>query len=175
MRALFVVVVVAAGLLSAGPAEAGKISSGEIVVGQGANGATLGMTRAEVVGALGQPLDENPQGVLSYQPFTASAAGIFDIYRGGEGKTVDLFVISFPGSAKWTLDDGNKIFKRGAIKRLYAEYGDRVRKRNVKDDGSLYYVIRGRFAGRPVETAFLVDKFSEADAHVLDVFISIRT
>ena len=72
------------------------------------------------------------------------------------------------------LADGNKIFKRGAIKRLYDHYGERVHKVRVMEDGSLYYEIRGRFQGRKVRTSFQVDRFSKSRAHVLDVFIAYR-
>jgi hypothetical protein len=174
MRARIVLTTAAATVLWAVPAHAGKISSGTITVGQGANGATLGMTKQQVIDHLGRPLDENPQGVLSYQPFLGHSDGIFDVYRGGAGKTVDLFIISFPDSGKWVLDDGNKIFKAGAIKRLYDHYGSRVHKVNAREDGSLYYTVRGRFQGKKVKTAFQVDRFSKTKAKVLDVFISYR-
>jgi len=171
MRTPLCSVVALLALLLAAPAWAGKINAGEIVVGRGANGATLGMTRAEVVGALGTPLDENLNGVMSYQPSSSAAEGIFDVYRTDKTGPVRMFIISFPNNGKWTLDDGNKIFRRGAIQRLYDTYGDRVHKRTDVEDGSKNLFIRGRFHGRRVRTEFLVDRYSKTKGKVLDVFI----
>jgi hypothetical protein len=82
-----------------------------------------------------------------------------------------MFILAFPNSRDWTLADGNHIFRRGAIRRLYQHYGARVHKRDVPEDGSKYYYVRGRFRGRTVETSFQVTRFSRAKAKVLDVYI----
>jgi hypothetical protein len=159
-------------LLPSATASAATIDSGEIVVNEGVNGATLGMKRGQVINALGKPVDENANGVMSYQDFREPGGGIFDVYR--DPRRVRLFIVAFPRSGAWRLQDGNRIFKHGGIKRLYDTYGSRVSKRADKEDGSLYYVIKGRFGGRPVETAFLVDRFSKTGSHVLDVYINYR-
>ena len=70
-------VVVAASQVA--PAQAQRIDTGEIVVGQGVNGATLGMTRGQVIDELGTPAEENAQGVMSYQRLDHQGTGIFDI------------------------------------------------------------------------------------------------
>jgi hypothetical protein len=173
MTAKSVAIAIAVAIGCTTPAHAGRIDSGVIKVGRGPAGATLGMTRAQVVAALGDPVDENTNGVMSYQPFDTDDAGIFDVYRNHPGNDrVRLFILSFVGSTGWTLGEGNHIFRKGAIKRLYRHYGSRVHKRDVPEDGSKYYVIRGHFHGRKVETAFQVTRFSRAKAKVLDVYVS---
>ena len=153
------------------PATAGAttIDAGTITVGKGVNGAELGMKRGQVIEALGTPLDENANGVMSYQPY--NGRGILDVYR--DPKRVRMFVVSFVRSSQWRLQDGNRIFTRGAIGRVYRHYGRRVRTRE-DETGSLYYYVRSRLRGRRVETAFLVDRFGRRKAQVLDVFINLR-
>jgi hypothetical protein len=157
-------------LLLPATAGAATVDSGTITVGEGVNGATLGMKRSEVVRTLGEPADENTHGVMSYQRLGDD--GILDVYR--DPKRVRLFIVSFVASGDWQLADGNLIFKRGGIDRLYDSYGKRVKKRPDRVTGSLYYTIRGHFKGRRVETAFQVDRYSRSKAHVLDVYINYR-
>ena len=94
------------------------VDSGTIVVGRGAGGARLDMTRAQVVAKLGKPESANQNGVLSYQPDGADA--IFDVYRHlAAPKHVRMFILAgFKGSS-WRLKDGNAIFAKRAIVRLY--------------------------------------------------------
>jgi len=66
--------------------------------------------------------------------------------------------------------DGNAIFARRSIARLYKHYGTRVRRAH-DDTGDRWYFIKSRYHHRPVETQFHVDRFSRKKARVLDVFI----
>jgi hypothetical protein len=156
-------------LAIAAPAQATVVDSGTIVVGRGAGGARLDMTRAQVVAKLGKPESANQNGVLSYQPDGADA--IFDVYRHlAAPKHVRMFILAgFKGSS-WRLKDGNAIFAKRAIVRLYRHYGKRVH-RVTDETGSQLYVIKSRYHHRPVETQFLVDRFGRKRARVLDVFI----
>lgn len=156
-------------LAIAAPAQATVVDSGTIVVGRGAAGARLDMTRAQVVAKLGTPESANQNGVLSYQPDGADA--IFDVYRHlAAPKHVRMFILAgFKGSS-WRLKDGNAIFAKRAIVRLYRHYGKRVH-RVTDETGSQLYVIKSRYHHRPVETQFLVDRFGHKRARVLDVFI----
>jgi hypothetical protein len=147
---------------------AGAVDHGTIVVGRGAAGARLDMTRAQVVDALGKPLSQNANGLMSYQPDGADA--IFDVYRNLDNKRVRMFILAGFHGQSWKLGDGNAIFARRSIARLYKHYGRRVH-RVTDSTGDRMYVIKSRYKHRPVETQFLVDRFSRRKARVLDVFL----
>jgi hypothetical protein len=150
------------------------ISHGTITVNRGVAGARLGMTRAQVVSHLGKPLSENGNGVMSYEP-DSTAKGIFDVYRAQDTGKVRLFILAGMHGSAWKLGDGNAIFAQGGIDRLYKHFGTRVHRLNDKGDGSLYYYVNGRFAGRRVRTSFQVDRFSRARAQVLDVYVTFMS
>jgi hypothetical protein len=150
---------------------AAPISHGTITVNRGIAGARLGMTRAQVVSHLGKPLSENGNGVMSYEP-DSTAKGIFDVYRAQDTGRVRLFILAGMKGDAWRLGDGNPIFAKGGIDRLYTHFGTRVHKLNDKSDGSLYYYVKGRYRGRAVRTSFQVDRFSRKQARVLDVYVN---
>jgi hypothetical protein len=150
---------------------AAPISHGTITVNRGIAGARLGMTRAQVVSHLGKPLSENGNGVMSYEP-DSTAKGIFDVYRAQDTGRVRLFILAGMKGNAWKLGDGNPIFAKGGIDRLYTHFGTRVHKLDDKSDGSLYYYVKGRYQGRAVRTSFQVDRFSRTKARVLDVYVN---
>jgi len=106
------------------------IYGGVIIVGRGAAGATLGMTRAQVIARLGRPLRGGA--ALSYEnlPLGKIGAktpdGIFDLYLANA--RVRTIVIS-PHSG-WRLSDGNHVFASGAIARLMHREGLWARQRS---------------------------------------------
>jgi hypothetical protein len=144
------------------------VGHGTITLGRGAAGARLGMTRAQVVDKLGKPSYENANGLMSYQPTEANS--IFDVYRYLDTKRVRMFILAGFTGQSWKLRDGNAIFARHSIARLYKHYGKRVHRAH-DDTGDRWYAIKGRFHHRPVVTEFHVDRFSRSKARVLDVFI----
>jgi hypothetical protein len=112
MRTLLIAVLVA--LLGsvtafAAPPVTKGVYGGVIVVGRGAAGATLGMTRAEVIARLGSPLSE--RGPMSYESLPPGSIGprtphgMFDLYltRG----RVRMIVIS--PHRGWHLAEGTHI------------------------------------------------------------------
>lgn len=125
------------------------------------------MTRAQVIARLGAPVSEG--GALAYQP--ESGRGQFDVYLADNGRVRMISLAGFTGSRAWKLTDGNAIFTRGAIDRVYRRYGRRVRRVHDRRIDERRYVIRSRYHGRPVETQFIVDRFSRTGAQVLDVVI----
>lgn len=162
-------VVLAALLLLAAPASARTISSALITVGRGANGAVLGMTRAQLITALGRPASENGLGTLSYGSDPANT--VFDVYRlTAAPHTVHEFVISAPRNPHFRLSDGNRIFTKGGLRRLAKHYGKALHFHTF-DDGSPYYELVTRFHGKTVKTAFPTDQRG-LDGYVLDVFIA---
>jgi hypothetical protein len=146
------------------------VNHGTITVGRGAAGARLDMTHAQVVAKLGPPLAENGNGVMSYRPETANS--IFDVYRYLQRpRHVRMFILAGFTGQSWKLRDGNAIFARHSIARLYKHYGKRVHRRHDAVTDDRMYVIKSRYKHRPVETQFEVDRFSRSKARVLDVFI----
>lgn len=123
-----------------------------------------------MIAKLGKPLDENPQGVMSYANTTASG-NIFDVYRQSRSPSgrVRLFIISCPGKSGFTLQDGNHVFAAGGMSRVIKRYGNRLTFHDSPDSGQ-YYELTTRLNGRKVFTDFQVDKKGK-DAHVLDVNI----
>jgi hypothetical protein len=167
MRLLLAIAVLA---VAAPAAEATVVDHGTIVVGRGAAGVRLDMTRAQVVNKLGPPESQNANGVLSYQP--DSAPRIFDVYRHLDPpKHVRMFILAGFRGRSWKLKDGNAIFAKRSIARLYRHYGKRVQRVHDKTTDDRMYVIKSRYRHRPVETQFLVDRFGRKRARVLDVFI----
>jgi hypothetical protein len=150
-------------------AAARTITSGTITVGHGANGVELGATRAQVVHELGRPNSENQFGTMSYGSEKANT--LFDIYRtsAAASGTVRQFVIASPGNQAFKLQDGNKVFTRGGLRRVYRHYGRRLKFHRF-DDGTPYYEIVSRLHSRKVLNDFETDRHS-LDARVLDVFI----
>jgi hypothetical protein len=160
-RALLVAVVataVCAGL--AGAAER-SIESGQIVVGRGVHGVTLGMTRAQVVARIGRPLSQNGNGYMQY-----AQKHLFDVYvRRGSPRHVDLVTAAGPG---FCLAGKICSMTKGSLERLVDRYGPRLKVELYPEDADAPdYVIRGRFRGQPVNTAF-----SRAPGSILQVFIA---
>jgi hypothetical protein len=154
--------------LPAAPAQATLIDHGTITVNQGVNRATVGMTRAQVVDVLGRPEYTNANGLLEYSDPTEGQ--IFDIFLGRRSHRVNGIQIAYPGGFK--LQDGNRIFKRGAVRRLFHTYGARVHP-NPISQGTRSYSVNGRFHGRKVSTTFSVTKYRRS-ARALEVFVGVR-
>ena len=148
-------------------AAATSITHGTIHVGRGAEGIELDMTRKQVVAAVGNPLEENGQGVMFYAP---QSKGIFDVYRYQDTKRVRMLVIAFPRSTGWHLGNGISVFTAGAVGRLIDHYGTRLKKRYDQTADFRIYYLRSTLKGRPVETQFQVPRFSRT-ALVEDVFV----
>lgn len=149
MRKSAIVAVVASCLCAGLAGAAGRsIESGRIVVGEGVHGVTLGMTRAQVVARLGRPISQNAIGYMQY-----SKRHLFDVYvRSGTPRRTDLISAAGPG---FCLSGGICSLARGSLKRLVARFGPRLKVELYPEDADAPdYVIRGRFHGRPVNTAF---------------------
>lgn len=136
------------------------VYGGVIIVGRGAAGVRLGMTRAQVIARLGRPLKENEHGYMAYGNAPQGKVnpkiphGLFDLYL--TDKRVRMLAIS-PHSG-WRLSDGNHIFASGGIARLMHRYGHRLKPTRI-EDGERLYRITERYLGRTVWTEFYVEHF----------------
>jgi hypothetical protein len=156
-------------LAAAPAAHAVTIKSGTITPGHGINGATLGMTRAQVIDHLGKPTYENHNGLMQYGPDTDS---IFDLFRGHKSHRLQMFQLDLHGSS-FELADGNAIYTKGGLKRLFRHYHKRLHKNPIYQ-GQKSYSLYGRFHGRKVVTVFGVTKYAAATGRVYEVFIGWR-
>lgn len=131
------------------------IYGGVIVVGRGVAGARLGMTRAQVIARLGEPVSELPNRDMSYEALPPkNPHGLFDVVlRAGRAR---MFIVS-PRST-WRLANGIHIFAKGAIARLMHRYGQRLKPTRI-EDGERVYRITERYLGRTVWTEFYVEHF----------------
>jgi len=148
--------VIAAGvgacLLAGVAGAAGRpIESGRIEVGRGIRGVTLGMTRDQVVARLGRPVYQNIAGYMQY-----SKRQLFDVYvRRGNPRRADLITAAGPG---FCLPGDICSMTKGSLKRLAARYGPRLKVELYPEDADAPdYVLRSRFRGRHVNTAFSHD------------------
>jgi hypothetical protein len=160
---LGLLVTVVASCVSTGLAGAAAqpIESGRIAVGRGVHGVTLGMTRAQVVARLGRPISQNAIGYMEY-----SEKHLFDVYvRRGTPKRTDLISAAGPG---FCLSGGICSLTKGSLKRLVGRFGERLDVELYPEDADAPdYVIRSRFHGRPVNTAF-----SHGRGQIVQVYIA---
>jgi hypothetical protein len=164
-RLIAILAVTAIGLaIGVGAAAARTVSSGVITVGKGAGPITLGMSRAQVIAALGRPLYENSNGYMQY----ANPPAMFDVYRDGGARSTRVRMLGITGSG-FKLSDGNRIFAKGGLRRLANRYGALLKFHNSADTGP-YYEIVSRLNRRKVLSDFFVDRHS-LNATVLDIFI----
>jgi hypothetical protein len=132
------------------PAAKAPINVGTFTVNRGAVGVRLGMTRAQVIAKLGQPLSETQFGTMSY----ASGSRILDIYLDTSvtPKRVRLFVIS---GRRYCTVSGICAFEKGGVGDLMNQYGSRLVPK-TNPDGLACYQVVGSFQGRDVFTSFTV-------------------
>jgi hypothetical protein len=157
------VLAILAALVATGVAGAARqpIESGQIVVGRGIHGVTLGMTRAQVVARLGPPLSQNAAGSMQY-----SKRNIFDVYvRRGSPRRTDLVTAAGPG---FCLSGGICSLRKGSVGRLISRFGLRLAVELYPEDADAPdYIVRSRFGGAAVNTAF-----SHGAGRIQQVFIA---
>jgi hypothetical protein len=138
------------------PASApGALARGEAInaatfnVNRGAAGVTLGITRAQVVAKLGQPLSQSLGGAMTY----ATGSRIFDIYLDqGSPRRVRMIILS---GKHYCTASGICMFTAGGVGDLMDQFGSRL-KPKTNPDGLECYQITGHYKGRGVFTSFTV-------------------
>jgi hypothetical protein len=162
MRQLLALLAGALAAASLAAAAAAGVPAGTVHVNRGLDGATLGMTKAQVRTALGPPEAIAGMGrVFEWQDADSLAGVYFD-----QAKHVRLFVLAgreYCTGFRLCLD------RAGGVGKLRRRYGSRLVKR-VNDDGLACYQLVGTFRGRSVFTVFLVTGFA-AKARVYGINI----
>jgi hypothetical protein len=136
-----------------------SIDRGTITINQGANGVTVGMTRAAVIAKLGKPIYQNKNGYLQY-----SNDNIFDVYL---NKSNHVRLVSISGKHFCTTG-GVCMFTNGGLARLKAQYGKRL-KLVKTEDGSTAWQVRGTFHGTQVFTSFT----PAAHGQLIQIFVGL--
>lgn len=149
---------------------ANGVKGGTITPNRGVNGANLGMTRAQVIDRLGDPVSEYLR-ILSYG--YRKYEDTLSIYRAKHADRVEYFQMGLHGR-HFKLPGGNHPFVRGGVGRLRDDYGKRLHKA-VKHTRPTErsYTLYGRLKDRPVATKFLVSGFKRSD-HVYEITMFFR-
>jgi hypothetical protein len=168
-RGVLVATIAALSLLVA-PTLAGATvqTGGTITVGQGINGVTLGMTRAQVIATLGTPVATTKYGYLGYGP--KNFANLFDVYMSHTGTPKRVYTMDVSGKG-FKLADGIAIFAKGGLRQLAAKYGKRLVFHQGDGNDGPFFEIDSRFHGKAVATTFATGG-SSLNGTVAQVFIS---
>jgi hypothetical protein len=139
------------------------VERGRITPNRGAKGITLGMTRAQVVGRLGQPLFQNQNGYMEY-----SRNNLFDVYVdvSPTPKRVRLIGISGPN---FCFGGGVCMFARGAVGELKDRYGSALKVVRL-ESGERVYRLTGMYRGCEVFTDFSPERLRRS-ARIIMTFI----
>lgn len=153
-RLLLPLAAAAALALAAGPASAAI--TGTILVGKGvktADGTLVspGLTRAQVVAALGKPAFENRGAFMEY-----SGAYGFDLYM--DGSRVDL--VSVIAGDRFCTPSGICLYRKGGLGKLKAKFGAALKRRDLQD--GTHWTIRSRVNGEARFTDFMADGTRDA-------------
>ena len=147
-------VAVAAAVLAAG-----SVERGTIVPDRGIGGVELGMTRAQVVARLGEPVSTVGANRLLY-----SRDNVFDFYLDANGR-VETIVAS---GARFCTRGGACLLRTGNVAALRREVPGRIVR--TQSYGTPLYTLAGRFRGRTVYTSFLGDRHAPKQT-VLQVYL----
>jgi hypothetical protein len=131
------------------PLRGDAINAATFNTNRGAAGVTLGMTRAQVVAKLGQPLSQSLGGAMTY----ATGSRIFDVYLDqGSPRRVRMIILS---GKRYCTASGICMLTVGGVGDLLDQFGSRL-KPKTNPDGLECYQITGRFRSRAVFTSFTV-------------------
>jgi len=144
------------------PALTKGVYGGVIEVGRGAAGVTLGMTRAAVIARLGLPFNwrRGATGYMQYAYLPIGRVppnvehGQFDLFL-ANGRVRMIIIAAHKG---FVLQNGIRVFDKGAVARLMRFYGRRLKAMRSEDGEPVYRIVEHAF-GRTVWTDFWPERF----------------
>jgi len=142
------------------------VRAGEIEVGSGAAGVTIGMPRRDVLAQLGKPFFTTRFGYMQYAP---DATNIFDVYTGDTSldSPVRQIVISF---GRFRID-GIAVFDRGSLSRLKRRFGRALRRTRI-ESGDVVYRVTTQAPDGVRWTDFVVERPNDGlRARILNVIV----
>ena len=142
------------------------VRAGDIEVGSGAAGITIGMPRRDVLAQLGKPFFTTRFGYMQYAP---DATNIFDVYTDDTSpeSPVRQIVISF---GRFRVD-GIAVFDRGSLARLKRRFGRALRRTRI-ESGDIVYRVTTQTADGVRWTDFMVDRPTDGQrARILNVIV----
>ena len=157
-------VAVAAALPAAGIA---VVTQGTITPNRGAKGIRLGMTRAQLLAKLGQPVYRNANGFMQYGPNDQPI--LFDVYLDVATTPDRVRLIGISGEGFCLAAGGPCLREKGAVGKLKARYGAALKIVQL-EDGERVYRLTGTSGGCDVFTDFTPARFRPS-SRILMVFI----
>jgi hypothetical protein len=157
-------VAVAAALPATGSA---SVAQGTITPNRGAKGIRLGMTRAQVLAKLGQPVYKNANGYLQYGPNNQPV--LFDVYLDVAATPDRVRLLGISGAGFCLAGGGPCLDHAGGVGDLKDRYGDALKIVRL-EDGERVYRLTGTLGGCGVFTDFTPVRFKPS-SRILMVFI----
>jgi hypothetical protein len=143
--------IAAVALVAALPAAA-TVERGVLTPGKGARGIKLGMTRAQVVARLGQPLYENRNGYMEF-----SRNHLFDVYLDVATRPKRVRLIGVAGPTFCLAGTDLCLDEPGGVRVIREEYGTALVREHY-ESGDVY-ALYGSYRGCPTLTEFLPHRF----------------
>jgi hypothetical protein len=148
------------------PAAAAAVERGVFTPSQGARGIKLGMTRAQVIARLGQPLFENRNGFMEY-----SRRNLFDVYLDVSERPRRVRLLGVAGPDFCFAGSDLCLGDRDGVRFVKRRYGDEL-KLEEYESGNVY-ALYGTYKGCPTLTEFLPNRFRPSSPIGM-VFIGYR-
>ena len=128
------------------------VKQGPVTPNRGAHGIKLGMTRAQVVAALGQPVYKNTNGYMQYGPPNKPGVA-FDIYLDVSKRPNRVRLLGVYGAAFCLVGGGPCLLEKGGVGQLDDRYGAALETVTL-DDGEQTIWLKGSYRGCDVFTDF---------------------
>jgi hypothetical protein len=127
------------------------VTKGQVTPNRGARGIKLGMTRAQVVARLGQPVYKNANGFMQYGK--ESAGVLFDVYLDVSEQPARVRLLGIYGAGFCLVAGGPCLKEKGGVGKLRARYDGGLK--TVKlEDGEKVVWLKGKYRGCKVFTDF---------------------
>jgi hypothetical protein len=128
------------------------VTHGTITPNRGARGIKLGMTRAQVIAKLGQPVFKNANGYMQYGPNNPPGI-VFDVYLDISKHPNRVRLLGIYGSGFCLVNGGPCLTAKGGVGKLRDRYGSALTTVTL-EDGEQVVWLKGHYRGCDVFTEF---------------------